>query len=72
MVCYLNVSWLRISKQLGVLVYLSIFFDLDNDIGAPGVLLDVIEQKHGDRVCGGGLDFVRHVPSPYLEKILEG
>lgn len=64
---YLNVTWPRISKQLGLLVYLSVFFV----IGAPGVLLDVIEQKYGDKVCGAQIDFVRHLPSPDTEKIVE-
>jgi hypothetical protein len=36
---------------------------LTSDIGAPGVLLDVIEQNHGDKVCGGQIEFVRHLPS---------
>jgi hypothetical protein len=46
---------------VGVSLYLSLFST--SDIGAPGVLLDVIEQDHGDKVCGGQIDFVRHLPS---------
>jgi hypothetical protein len=38
-------------KRLGPIVYLSIFCCFwTSDIAAPGVLLDVIEQNHGDKV----------------------
>jgi hypothetical protein len=42
-----------------------------SDIAVPGVLLDVIEQKHGDKVCGAQIDFVRHLPSPNRQEIVE-
>lgn len=44
------------------LVYLSVTFVAD--IGAAGVLLDVIEQKHGDKVWAAEIEFVRHFPMP--------
>jgi hypothetical protein len=34
-----------------------------SDIGAPGVLLDVIEQNHGDKVFAPKIEFVRRLPS---------
>jgi hypothetical protein len=43
-------------------IYLS-FVVLTSDIGAPGVLLDVIEQNHGDKVFAAKIEFVRHLPS---------